>query len=94
MFHPAIADGFEMREGSCRSENTGNEASTQRKRRRREDTRGIRLGFRHSSIALHPRVADDSGQALGLPPNHCAFSDRSDFGGVKDNSPFRSGLRS
>ena len=47
------------------------------------------LGLRHFPIALHPFVTDDSGQAVGLSPNRCDFSYRSDFGGVYSKHPFR-----
>ncbi len=52
---------------------------SERKGRNREDaTRGRCL-----SIALHPLVTDDSGQALDLPPNPCGSNYRGDFGGKK-----------
>jgi len=58
----------------------------------REEKRGYARGTArvlHSSIALHPYVTDDSGQALGVSPNHGDLSYRGDFGGVKNSNPFR-----
>jgi hypothetical protein len=45
-------------------------------------------GCLHSSIALHPKLPDDSEQALDLFPNHRDFSYRGDFGGVMIPTPF------
>ena len=63
----------------------------------REEKRGYARGTArvlHSSIALHPYVTDDSGQALGVSPNHGDLSYRGDFGGVKKLEPFSLGFRS
>jgi len=72
---------------------------------RKEPGRKYRVGCR-LSIALHPFVTDDSGQALDLPPNPALLSQRAGFGGqllqtakvafdfVGRRSPFRSGVES
>ena len=51
-------------------------------RNREEIARGSCL-----SIALHPVITDDSGQALDLPPNPSGLSYRCDFGG-QQQAPF------
>src|SRR5216684_8214793 len=57
------------------------------KGRNHEDTnRGCCL-----SIALHPKLTDDSEQALDLFPNRCEFSYRCGFGGLQ-KSPFCTGI--
>src|SRR5260370_28428485 len=59
------------------------------KGRNHEDTnRGCCL-----SIALHPKLTDDSEQALDLFPNRCEFSYRCGFGGLQ-KSPFCTGILS
>jgi hypothetical protein len=53
----------------------------------RKEPRGEHSGH-CLSIALHPDVTDDSGQALNLSPNPNGFSYRCDFGGQQKNGPF------